>query len=300
MKNGYSYGTFNGVKYHNYKQSDNEKVFNYKVSRPLRLNEYPINASCIVGGSNYFVNVSSSADYGQILGRVQDKTHGVDDAPNKDGFLDWIWDNGKVVGYDMESWDYRGVDFGASPYAIIVRSGKAVKEESSAIPTKWRSKKTQTIFGILEDEKFACTVVEDGVTCDMATQLALSLGYKEACLGDSGGSSIMYCGGVYKSVERSRKLPIAFVFQKEEVVKDMKVKMKAAKEIVVLRETVSFNSYNKPNGKILAKLQQGDTANVTGFLPIQKDGYQWLEVNYNGVSGYMQYDSKCYELEEIK
>lgn len=79
---------------------------------------------------------------------------------------------------------------------------------------------------------------------------------------------------------------------------DMKIRMKAVKEVVVLREEISFDKNKKPNGKIIAKMPKGGSAEVRGFYPIQKDGYQWLGVSYNGQIGYMQYDSKCYELEE--
>ena len=41
----------------------------------------------------------------------------------------------------------------------------------------------------------------------------------------------------------------------------------------------------------------GDRAEVTGFLGIYSDGYQWLRVKSRGIDGYAQLDTfKCYTL----
>lgn len=99
------------------------------------------------------------------------------------------------------------------------------------------------------------------------------------------------------SVNKDRRVTLKWTDSRIVEESEMKLRMKAVKEVVVLRETISFNSSKRPNGKILAKMNLGQSARVIATLPIQKDGYQWLRVEFNGMVGYMQYDSKCYEIE---
>lgn len=68
---------------------------------------------------------------------------------------------------------------------------------------------------------------------------------------------------------------------------------------VYLHATVQpFRVRNNPvNGAILHTVAVGDRADVTGFLGIYSDGYQWLRVKSRGVDGYAQLDTfKCYTL----
>jgi CHAP domain. len=49
------------------------------------------------------------------------------------------------------------------------------------------------------------------------------------------------------------------------------------------------------NGTQKAMVPVGGRAEITGFLGIQSDGYQWVSVSYNGVTGYSQADTyNCY------
>ena len=76
---------------------------------------------------------------------------------------------------------------------------------------------------------------------------------------------------------------------------------------VNIRKTLSFNSKNVASGTKLGTVKKGDGDTkekspivVKGFIDgIQKDGYQWVLVEYKGQAGYCQYDSKCYTIEEL-
>ena len=51
------------------------------------------------------------------------------------------------------------------------------------------------------------------------------------------------------------------------------------------------------NGTQKAMVPVGGRAQITGFLGIQSDGYQWATVNYNGTTGYSQIDTyNCYTI----
>ena len=80
---------------------------------------------------------------------------------------------------------------------------------------------------------------------------------------------------------------------------DMKLKMYTAKGTQAVRETISFKN-KTPNGKLLAIIPKGNKeAIITGFIEgIQKDGYQWVSVDYNGILGYCQWDSQWFEVFE--
>ncbi len=80
----------------------------------------------------------------------------------------------------------------------------------------------------------------------------------------------------------------------EEVLEGM-LSLNVAKTGVYVRETLTFNSKNQPIGKKLAFIKPNDKCKIISFLEgLQKDGYQWVKVDYNGILGYAQYDSKCY------
>lgn len=97
------------------------------------------------------------------------------------------------------------------------------------------------------------------------------------------------------SANKDRRVNLIWTNSREEG-EEMTITMMAVKEVVVLRERISFDSKNKPNGKILAKMNKGESATVLEALPIQKDGFQWFKVRFKGMVGFMQYDSRCYEL----
>lgn len=66
-----------------------------------------------------------------------------------------------------------------------------------------------------------------------------------------------------------------------------------------VREKLSFNSSKRAIGKIVGFCPVGGEMQLVEFVPgIQPDGYQWVKTKYNGVSGFSQYDSKCYYIFE--
>lgn len=81
---------------------------------------------------------------------------------------------------------------------------------------------------------------------------------------------------------------------------DMRLKLYTTKGKQGVRETISFGKNNKTNAKLLAVIPKGNgEAIITGFVSgIQKDGYQWISVNYNGIEGYCQWDSQWFEVYE--
>lgn len=91
---------------------------------------------------------------------------------------------------------------------------------------------------------------------------------------------------------------------------DMRLKINCVKGAQYIRQGLSFGSNNKSNSKILACIPKGNNhATITGFVDgIQKDGYQWVKVYYNGydtiskknveVEGYCQWDSKYFSVYE--
>lgn len=81
---------------------------------------------------------------------------------------------------------------------------------------------------------------------------------------------------------------------------DMKLKMFTAKGQQAIRQSITFDKKNKPNGKLLTIIPKGNReCIVTGFVAgIQKDGYQWISVEYRGIKGYAQWDSKYFEVFE--
>lgn len=81
---------------------------------------------------------------------------------------------------------------------------------------------------------------------------------------------------------------------------DMRLRMYTAKGVQAIRQTIEFKKSGSkylPNGKILAKVPQGNKeAIITGMVAgIQKDGYQWVSVDWNGVIGFAQWDSAWFE-----
>lgn len=81
---------------------------------------------------------------------------------------------------------------------------------------------------------------------------------------------------------------------------EMKLKMYTAKGTQAVRGSISFSKLNKPNGKLLAVIPKGNRdAVIMSFIDgLQKDGYQWVKVDYNGIIGYCQWDSQWFEVFE--
>ena len=80
----------------------------------------------------------------------------------------------------------------------------------------------------------------------------------------------------------------------------MRLRMYTAKGVQAIRQTIEFTKSGSkyvPAGKILAKVPKGNKeAIITGMIEgIQKDGYQWVSVDWNGIVGFAQWDSAYFE-----
>lgn len=81
---------------------------------------------------------------------------------------------------------------------------------------------------------------------------------------------------------------------------DMRLRMYTAKGVQAIRQTIEFKKSGSkyiPSGKILARVPKGNKeAIITGMIEgIQKDGYQWVSVDWNGIVGFAQWDSAYFE-----
>ena len=97
---------------------------------------------------------------------------------------------------------------------------------------------------------------------------------------------------------------------------DMPLKIVARTQKLAIRETMTFTTKKvvdydpftdkavvrtRPSatGKIIHILGIGQSVDIIAPIPgIAKDGWQWFSVNYNGKTGYCQYDSMAYSIEE--
>lgn len=83
---------------------------------------------------------------------------------------------------------------------------------------------------------------------------------------------------------------------REEIDYDMKLRLYNPKGTQGIRASLSFKR-KKTNAKLLAVIPKGNKdARITGFVPgLQPDGYQWVKVEYHGIKGFAQWDSKYLE-----
>ena len=61
-----------------------------------------------------------------------------------------------------------------------------------------------------------------------------------------------------------------------------------------IRRSLSFKN-GKNTSEIIGFIPVGKKARITHFTErVEKDGYEWVQVNYDGVEGYCQLDTKAY------
>ena len=64
-----------------------------------------------------------------------------------------------------------------------------------------------------------------------------------------------------------------------------------------VRQSLSFNALKKNNSKILTLIPKGGKARITHFTERhEKDGFEWVQVDYNGTAGYCQLDTQAYKI----
>ena len=88
-----------------------------------------------------------------------------------------------------------------------------------------------------------------------------------------------------------------FITYEETPVAEKKIWLHVQKVGLNVREQISFNWRNRANAKILAFCPIGGNMEVLEFIPgLQRDGYQWMRVRYNGKEGFSQLDTAAYYL----
>lgn len=311
---------YNGSDCHIYIQDDGQDIMlvnlPYKELKPLSKITLPVSTGeKIVTKTNWSFFVMSGTEKGQRLGRCVGYPD-ICECQDPDGLLDVvITKDDKVIDGDFYGGDYRDVKVGFMTSCIIVRDHKPVKELSSGYSSFYNKKNPQTIYGQLSNGKHVLVVVEgrtsddSGLTYSQCASLMIELGSHFACMGDGGGSSEMIVNDkivsqLSEGSERYMTNALCFVTdisEKEETkeVNELKgIYMNVNSVGVYIRESLSFNSKKKANGKILKFISSGQKIQVIGFVNgIQKDGYQWMKVKSGDIVGYSQYDSMCYWLE---
>ena len=77
---------------------------------------------------------------------------------------------------------------------------------------------------------------------------------------------------------------------------DDMIYLQPKKSPVYVRQALTFNKWTKKNtSKVLATIPAGTKARITHFTErFEVDGYEWCQVDYNGIAGYCQLDTKEY------
>lgn len=65
-----------------------------------------------------------------------------------------------------------------------------------------------------------------------------------------------------------------------------------------VRKSLTFNAFKRNSSTVLATIPKGGKAKITHFTERhEKDGYEWVQVDYKGIAGYCQLDTKAYKVE---
>ena len=65
-----------------------------------------------------------------------------------------------------------------------------------------------------------------------------------------------------------------------------------------VRKSLTFNALRRNSSTVLATIPKGGKAKITHFTERhEKDGYEWVQVDYKGIAGYCQLDTKAYKVE---
>ena len=79
---------------------------------------------------------------------------------------------------------------------------------------------------------------------------------------------------------------------------DDMIYIRAKRAALNVREKLSFNLLKTNNSTILRTIPKGQRARVTHFTErFEADGFEWCQVEYDGISGYCQMDTTYYLLE---
>ncbi|MEG0165943.1 N-acetylmuramoyl-L-alanine amidase [Anaerorhabdus sp.] len=322
LVNGYQSLTWVGQKIHAYKQSGKEKLglISLPYGSVLDITKFKLPGKvikCIVN-CHYF-EMGKSNGY---LGRCQSFT---EDAltlgPQDSNYKGWnggkdkpymdlvVLNDGTVKAGDFNSWDYpkNEVMIGIAPAHVEILNGKDVDIYSPAVGYgKVTTANTQTLLVKCEDGKFALVVVAGKLNLNQCRDWGHAYKVTEMSAQDSGGSSQMRVDGVNKLYTK-RAIPTCLVIYEdieeatdpEPSVPDLETNSINVDSVGLrIRESLSFKN-GKPTGKVIGFIPVGAKAKLIEFVNgIQKDGYQWAKVEYQGITGYSQYDSMCYWIDD--
>lgn len=222
---GYNTRTFDGVELDIYKAYDGYDLFllSAGVGKLKTLDAFDDPDLLIIAATNagYFQMRTDQADpYGTHYG-IEQSYNGVDIklAPNGEGLIAYSQHKDgsfQLVEANEYYTDYNDVQFGITPYSVVVHNGVATKYRSTALSNKEAVLNEQTMIARVNDHWFfICT--KNKTYPDTMKKYALSIGATEAFLMDSGGSTQLmgYTDGAYNKIHYTgRAIANAFVLAK--------------------------------------------------------------------------------------
>lgn len=322
LVNGYQSLKWLNQQIHVYKQSGKEKLglLSLPYGSVLDITKFKLPGKKIkcICNCHYFEQGKSNG----FLGRCQSFT---DDArtlgPLDANFKGWkggkdkpymdlvVLNDGTVKAGDFNSWDYtkNEVAVGIAPAHVEILNGKDVDIYSPACGySKVTTANTQTLLVKCDDGKFALVVVAGKLNLNQCRDWGHTYKVTEMSAQDSGGSSQMLVDDENK-LYTGRAIPTCLVIyedieeetEPEPSVPDLETNSINVDSIGLrVRESLTFKN-GKPTGKVIGFIPVGDKAKLLDMVNgIQKDGYQWAKVEYKGITGYSQYDSMCYWIDD--
>ena len=117
--------------------------------------------------------------------------------------------------------------------------------------------------------------------------------------GVSGHSGMVDANWLYKESENDMSLKIVAIKQKLAIRETMTFTTKKVVDYDPFTNKTVVRTRPSATGKIMHILDIGQSVDIIAPIPgIQRDSWQWFKVNYNGMTGYCQYDSMAYSIEE--
>lgn len=221
FKQGLQTISWNGQRVHVYMQKDDQEIGllstpKYKEVRTITALDDDEHIFYCKLNCSYFVNVTSSSEYGQVLGREQGFTE--DNKPDQQEWLDAVVTNdNKIVCGQLASWDWPGasVKCGYSPAVILIQDGKDVTLiSSSAGNAKYSNANTQSLHMQDATGRHYLVAVAGKLNGSQCRAMAKNYGMTYCAMLDSGGSTQMRADGK-NVVYTGRKLPNVLVFYKK-------------------------------------------------------------------------------------
>ena len=246
--------------------------------------------------ANYFENHTDYPTYGQIYGRCQGD--GADMRPEQKEWLDFVQlKDGTPIFRDLKSWEYPldEVMYGTSPAMCLIAGGTFSNEYSTAVgKSKTTTANTQTLLMVDWCNNPIIGVVDGLLTPDQIRNWLEPIKQMQWCfLMDSGGSSYAYNakGKVTKYISYERLLPNYFAVVGKQPEPTPEPTPTEEKMMLVCPNAQNIRD-KIVSGNVLITAPKGARLNVIRLIDgFQSDGYQWCEVEYNGIKGYAQIDT---------